>query len=260
MKKTRFKKIAMIMTYIMLVLFIQIAIVASVLYYDDSNLLYEIRGTIVKTSYEPARPACSRVVQVLEDNLRRIGDGGDAAAFLERAKILNILAIEACDDGDRHNYLSLAMAELSVGDALRMMNGPVTDVGQRMGFFWRERADFYRMHDMHAEELEIYENFLSVPGRGRDIFALVKKAEIFIRMNRHLDAARIFADVAEICRTANNSNCFAAAVGFADFLDENGDNSEIRQMLRQRWSRDSDFRHLFRHNRDAMTRIRASIK
>jgi len=246
----------------MLVLFIQIAIVASVLYYDNSNLLSDIKNTVAPSdSAAPARSACSRVVQVLEDNLKRMGEGGnDSLVYLERAKILNMLSIEACSDEDRHNYLSRAFAELQVADALRLMNAPITDVGQRIGFFWRDRADFYRMHGMFDEELEIYENFLSISGRARDIFVLVKRAEVLVRMGRLLDGVNVYADIAEICKTANNSNCFAAAVGFADLLEENTDNQKIRQMLRARWPRDSDFRNLFRHNRGAANRIRNAIR
>jgi len=255
-RKKRFKKFLTIAAYIMLVLMIQALIVLSVLYYDDGDLLGEVRIS----SNGQATVACSRVVQVLEGNLRRIGEGGDAAAFLERAKILNMLAVEACTGEERHNYLLRALAELSVADALRMMNAPLTVVAQKIGFFWRERAEFFRMHGMYEEELDIYKNFLSIPGRGRDIFTHVKKAEVLVRMGRLMDAVGIYAAVAEICRTANNSNCFAAAVSFADLLEENRGNAQIKQMLKARWPREADKRDLFRHNREAANRIRAAIR
>ena len=255
-KKTRLRKLSTITAYIMLVLVIQALIVLGVVYYDGQNLLPEIRGA----SPSAATVACSRVVEVLEGNLKRIGEGGDAAAFLERAKILNMLSIEACSDEERHTYFMRALAELQVADALRMMNAPLTDVGQRIGFFWRERAEFFRMRGMYDKELEIYENFLSIPGRGRDIFTLVKKAEVLVRMNSLADAVMVYADVAEICKTANNSNCFAAATGFADLLEENKDDARIRQILKARWPRDVDTKDIFRHNSEAANRIRTIIK
>ena len=99
-----------------------------------------------------------------------------------------------------------------------MLSAPMTDVNQRVGFYWKERAEFFRMHKMADREIEIYDKYLSIPGRGRDVYSLLKKAEVFANIGRKVDAIAVYADIAEICRTANNSNCYVAGAQFADLL------------------------------------------
>ena len=217
-------------------------------------------GAPEPASAEPAIVACSRVVGVLENQLKKIPESGEASDYLERAKILNRLSLEACAEEAKRKYFSKAISELQVADALRLLNAPITDINQKVGFYWKERAEFFRQHNMADREIEIYEKYLSIPGRGRDVYSLVKMAEVFVRVGRMPDAVDIYVQVAEICRTANNSNCYIAGAQFADLLEENADNTEIIGRLRQAWSKESDFRDLFRFNGDAAARIRSLLK
>ncbi|MDR3208540.1 MAG: hypothetical protein LBT45_01685 [Rickettsiales bacterium] len=203
---------------------------------------------------------CRRVVSVLENHLRKIGEDGEAPDYLDRAKILNRLSLEACDEEARRRYFSRALAELQVAEALRMLGAQASDASQKMGFYWKERAEFFRMHQMTDNELDIYEKYLAIPGRSRDVYSLVKKAEIFVRVGRLGDAVQIYADVADACRPANNSNCYVAGAKFADLLEESADNQEIIGELRQRWAKEEDFRDLFKYNRDAAARIKNVLK
>ncbi|MDR2268736.1 MAG: hypothetical protein LBD94_00960 [Rickettsiales bacterium] len=216
--------------------------------------------TGINANEDSPASACSRVVSVLENQLKKIGEDGEAADYLERAKILNRLSIETCDEEARRKYFGRALSELSVADALRMLNTPLNDVNQKIGFYWKERAEFFRMHQMSDRELEIYDKYLSIPGRSRDVYSLVKKAEIFVRVGRLNDAVLVYSNIADICRAANNSNCYVAGAQFADLLEENIENQEIVSGLRQRWSKESDLRELFRYNGDASARIRKILK
>jgi hypothetical protein len=218
------------------------------------------RGAAVKENAGMPVPACARVVSVLESQLKNIGENGEPADFLERAKILNRLSLEACDDGARRDYFSRAVAELQVADALRMLRAPMTDISRRVGFYWKERAEFFRMHQMADREIEIYDRHLSIPGRGRDVYSLLKKAEALANVGRRIEAIGVYADIADICRTANNSNCYIAGAQFADLLEENAGDEEISGELRRRWPKDADLKDLFRFNGDASHRIRNAIK
>jgi tetratricopeptide (TPR) repeat protein len=209
---------------------------------------------------DPAAAACARVVSVLEGQLAKIGENGEASDYLERAKILNRLSLDACSEEARRNYFIRAVSELQVADSLRLLSAPMTDISQKVGFYWKERAEFFRMHQMADREIEIYDKYLSVPGRGRDVYSLLKKAEALARTGRVADSIMIYADIADICRTANNSNCYVAGAQFADMLEENADNSEILGELKRRWPKDSDFKDLFRFNGEASQKIRRLMK
>jgi tetratricopeptide (TPR) repeat protein len=213
-----------------------------------------------RTAADRAVSPCARVVSVLEGRLEKIGDDGEAADYLERAKILNRLSIEACGEGGRREYFARALAELAVADALRVLDAQTGGASQKTGFYWKERAEFFRMHAMHDRELEVYEKYLSIPGRGRDVYPLVKKAEVLARIGRADEAAMIYADVAEICGNTNNSNCYVAGAQFADLLEANADNREIFAELRRKWPKDTDFRELFRYNGDAAARLKNMLK
>jgi len=256
MKKTlrlKIRKWAFGVMFVLVILGVQFALLAP--------FFIDFKGSAPKSaSMDSAVMACTRVVGVLENQLRKIPESGEASDYLERAKILNRLSLEACTDEAKRKYFARALAELQVADALRLLNAPLTDVNQRVGFYWKERAEFFRLHQMADREIEIYERYLLIPGRGRDVFSLVRKAEVLVRVGRMNDAVDIYVQVAEICRTANNSNCYIAGAQFADLIEENADNTEIIGRLRQTWSRESDFRDLFRFNADAAGRIRAVLR
>ena len=203
---------------------------------------------------------CKRVTEVLEKQLRQIEETKEASYYLERAKMLNRLSLEACTEEERERYFQKALAELQVADALRALDSVVTDVSRQVGFYWKERAEFFRLHRMADRELEIYEELLEIPGRGRDIYALARKAEVFARIGRLADAIDVYADVAEICRTSNSPDCYLAAVQFADLLEENADSRTIIAGLKRRWPREPDLRDLFKVNGAAAARIRAVLK
>ncbi|MDR1027203.1 MAG: hypothetical protein LBL46_02190 [Rickettsiales bacterium] len=255
MKKTsKWKKWALGGLFAALVLSIEFFLIAPFFLHREKS-----SPTAAAESIDPTAPACDRVVSVLESQLKKLGSDG-ASDYLERAKILNRLSLEACGEDAKRKYFARAISELQVADSLRGLNSQLTDISQRVGFYWKERAEFFRLHGMADKEIEIYEKYLAIPGRSRDVYSLVKKAEVFVRIGRLPDAVAIYADVAEICRTANNSNCYIAGAQFADLLEENAENGEITGDLRRRWPKDADFKDLFKYNGDAAQRIRAVLK
>jgi tetratricopeptide (TPR) repeat protein len=241
--------------FVLLVLAIEFFLVAP--FFMDGR----IKGSLADDVEAPpsGAPACARVVEVLENQLKKVGES-EASDYLERAKIQNRLSLEACTEDAKQKYFNRAISDLQVADALRLLNAPMTDINQKVGFYWKERAEFFRLHGQADREIEIYEKYLSIPGRGRDVYSMVKKAEVFVRIGRLNDAVAVYADVAEICRTANNSNCYIAGAQFADLLEENADNQEIIGDLSRKWSKESDRKDLFRFNGDAAARIRSMLK
>lgn len=251
--KVKIKKWVFGITFVLAIAGIQFALLAP--FFVDFK-----RKSPEPASWDSALMACTRVVSVLEAQLKKIPESGEPSDFLERAKILNRLSLEACTEEARRKYFLRALSELQVADALRLLNAPLTDVNQRVGFYWKERAEFFRLHQMADREIEIYERLLSIPGRGRDVYALVKKAEVLVRLGRISDAVDIYVQVAEICRSVNHSDCYIAGAQFADLLEENKGNTEIIGRLRRTWSREADFRDLFRFNANAANRIRAALR
>jgi tetratricopeptide (TPR) repeat protein len=247
------KRWIFISLFIAFVLVMELLLIAP--FFMHSNRKIQISGsssTVVDSSLLP----CNRVINVLENELGKIGEDGVADNYLERAKILNRMSIEACDDKTKERYFNRALSELQVADALQMLNAQLTDINQKIGFYWKERAEFFRMHQMFDREIDIYTKYLSLPGHSKDVYSLTRKAEVLARIGWISESISTYATVAEICRTSNNSNCYNAGSQFADLLEDNQDSPEIIKSLKTRWPKDSSLKDLFRYNGDASGRIR----
>ncbi|MDR2769868.1 MAG: hypothetical protein LBB08_00280, partial [Rickettsiales bacterium] len=92
-KQPKWKKWALGTLFVMLVLAIEFFLISPFFLKDDN-----IAAVIQKDAPESA---CARVVSVLETQLKKIGDSGEASDYLERAKILNRLSLEACGEEGR---------------------------------------------------------------------------------------------------------------------------------------------------------------